>query len=471
MEENKVYICIDLKSFYASVECVDRKLNPLDTNLVVADITRTNKTVCLAVTPSLKAYGISGRARLFEVIDKVKQINLERKQKINNVPFIGKSFINSELENNPLLELDYLIAPPRMKQYIKYSTNIYKIYLKYIANEDIHVYSIDEVFCDITNYLKLYKCSAVELVTKILNDIYKNIGITATAGIGTNLYLAKIAMDIIAKHKEPNEFGVRVAVLDEKSYRELLWNHQPLTDFWRIGPGYSEKLNSKQIKTMGDIAKTSLENENLLYNLFGINAELLIDHAWGYEPCTIKDIKNYQPTTNSISSSQVLKKPYNFQKTEIIVKEMVELLSLELVKKKLITNSLSLTIKYEKVKNNNQKLFSHSSVKFNYTSKTSILMQEAITLYEKIIKKNLLVRKIHIAIHNLVRENFIEEKLYDQLSLFSNNIDNLDTEKQLQKTIIDLKIRYGKNVILRGMNFRDGATTIERNKQIGGHRE
>ena len=342
-----IYVSIDLKSFYASVECNERGLNPITTNLVVADSSRTEKTICLAVSPSLKSYGIPGRARLFEVVQKVKEINIERKRHAPNQTFTGSSYDNIALKRNSDLELTYLVAPPRMAYYIKYSTKIYNIYLKWFSSDDIYVYSIDEVFIDITHYLKTYKLSARDLVTKVVQDIYENTGITATAGIGTNLYLCKVAMDIVAKHVEPNKNGVRIAGLDELTYRKLLWDHRPLTDFWRVGKGYSNKLEEHRIYTMGDIARTSLNNEDLLYKLFGVNAELLIDHAWGYEPCTIKQIKSYKPSTNSICSGQVLHCPYDYKKTELIVKEMAELLSLDLVEKNLVTDQIVLTIGYD----------------------------------------------------------------------------------------------------------------------------
>ena len=342
-----IYVSIDLKSFYASVECNERGLNPITTNLVVADSSRTEKTICLAVSPSLKSYGIPGRARLFEVVQKVKEVNIERKRHAPNQTFTGSSYDNIALKRNSDLELTYLVAPPRMAYYIKYSTKIYNIYLKWFSSDDIYVYSIDEVFIDITHYLKTYKLSARDLVTKVIQDIYENTGITATAGIGTNLYLCKVAMDIVAKHVEPNKNGVRIAGLDELTYRKLLWNHRPLTDFWRVGKGYSNKLEEHRIYTMGDIARTSLNNEDLLYKLFGVNAELLIDHAWGYEPCTIKQIKSYKPSTNSICSGQVLHCPYDYKKTELIVKEMAELLSLDFVEKNLVTDQIVLTIGYD----------------------------------------------------------------------------------------------------------------------------
>ena len=346
-EEQHIYVSIDLKSFYASVECKERGLDPITTNLVVADGSRTEKTICLAVSPALKAYGIPGRARLFEVVQKVKEINIERKRKNRNNTFSGKSYNDIELKKNPNLELSYIIAQPRMSYYMKYSTNIYNIYLKWFSSKDIYVYSVDEVFIEITHYLKIYKMNARDLVTKVIKDVYDNTGITATAGIGTNLYLCKIAMDIGAKHVKPNDQGVRIACLDEMTYRKMLWHHRPITDFWRVGKGYAKKLEEHGIYTMGDVAKTSVMNEELLYKLFGINAELLIDHAWGWEPVTIEQIKSYKPESNSICSGQVLHCPYNFEQTRLIVKEMTELLTLDLVEKKLVTSQFVLTIEYD----------------------------------------------------------------------------------------------------------------------------
>jgi DNA polymerase V len=495
-------MCIDLKSFYASVECRERGLDPITTNLVVADSSRTEKTVCLAVTPSLKKYGISGRARLFEVIQKVKEINYERRKKAPNHNFIGSSYNDLELTKSPELELSYIIAPPRMSYYIKYSTQIYNIYLKYVAPEDIYAYSIDEVFCDITNYLDFYKLPPNELVTKIIQDVYDNTGITATAGIGTNLYLAKIAMDIGAKHVKPNKNGVRIAELNEMSYRKMLWNHRPLTDFWRVGKGYATKLEAHGIYTMGDVARCSINNEELLYKLFGVNAELLIDHSWGYEPCTLKHVKEYKPETNSISSGQVLHCPYDYQKTKLIVKEMTDLLVLELVEKKLVTNQIVLTIGYdvENMANTSigrmyngetttdrygRKIPKHSHGTINLecnTSSTKIIMEAVMQLYDRIINDKLLVRRLNITANNVVREqNIVEEKPFEQIDLFTDyellnkqkqqeEKDRKD-EKKLQQALIDIKKKYGKNAVLKGMNFIDGGTTIERNSQIGGHKE
>ena len=497
---NRIYMCIDLKSFYASVECVERKLNPLTTNLVVADESRTEKTICLAVTPSLKQYGLSGRSRLFEVIQKVNEINKQRKSKIKT-KFIDKSFDDNELKNNSKLELDYIIAPPRMNLYMKYSAEIYNIYLKYLSEEDIYVYSIDEVFCDITNYLKLYKLKPKELVTKMIQDVYETTGITATAGIGTNMYLAKVAMDIVAKHVKANEQGVRIAVLNEMAYRRLLWEHKPLTDFWRVGKGISKKLENNGMFTMGDIALTSIENENKLFKLFGINAELLIDHAWGYEPCTISDVKKYKPKNNSISSGQVLHEPYDYEKAKLIVMEMTELLSLDLVNKNIVTDEIVLEISYDSSNLDNIGIFSkyigevkedyygrlvpksaHGSIRLDHmTSSTKLIMKSVLQLYEKNVNKDLLVRKVNISFNNIIKnDSSINKPIYKQFDLFSNNEEEIknkekelsdeEDERKIQKTILDIKSKYGKNAILKGMNLMEGATTIDRNKQVGGHK-
>ncbi len=496
--EQHIYVSIDLKSFYASVECQERGLNPITTNLVVADISRTEKTICLAVSPSLKSYGIPGRARLFEVIQKVKEVNIERKRKAPNQTFTGSSYDNTAILKNPDLELSYIIAPPRMGFYMKYSTNIYNIYLKWFSSDDIYVYSIDEVFIDVTHYLKTYHMTARELVTHVIQDVYKNTGITATAGIGTNLYLCKIAMDIVAKHVEPNKNGVRIAGLDEMTYRKLLWNHRPLTDFWRVGSGYAKKLEAHGIYTMGDVARTSIQNEELLYKLFGINAELLIDHAWGWEPVNIKQIKEYKPENNSISSGQVLHCPYDYEKTKLIIKEMTELLTLDLVKKNLVTNQIVLTVGYDIenltdpfIKNlykgeittdrYGRKIPKHAHGTINLdhkTSSTKIIMDAIMKLYERIINKQLLVRRINITVNNVVDE-FTEKnkKTYEQIDLFTDyqqkaeKLQKEKMEKELQKAMIGIKNKYGKNAVIKGMNLQDGGTTIDRNKQIGGHME
>lgn len=495
----KVYMCIDLKSFYASVECVERGLNPLNTNLVVADSSRTEKTVCLAITPSLKQYGLGGRARLYEVVQKVKEINRDRSKKINYRKFLGKSYLDNELKRNYGLELDFIIVPPQMKKYMKYSTDIYNIYLKYISKEDIYVYSIDEVFCDISSYLSIYNLTPKELTSKIIQDVYKTTGITATAGIGTNMYLAKVCMDIVAKHCEPNEIGVRIAEIDERKYKELLWNHKPLTSFWRVGPGIAKKLEQNGMYTMGDIARCSINNENLLYKLFGVNAEFLIDHAWGWEPVGIKEVKEYKPSTNSISQGQVLHCPYDYKKTKLIVKEMVDLLSLDLVAKRKITNQLVLTIGYdiENLKSKNIEYdgettfdhygreipkHAHGTINLDYrTSSTKILLRKCIELYERIINRNLLVRRINITACNIVDESELgKEEVHEQLSLFNNNskktiLDEKEKQQQemdikLQRTLLEIKEKYGKNAILKAMNLEEGATAKDRNEQVGGHK-
>ncbi len=489
---NKVYICIDLKSFYASVECRERHLDPLHTNLVVADPTRTEKTICLAVSPSLKKYGISGRARLYEVIQKVKEINKERKYKNHNKPFQGKSYLEKELETNPSLELDFIAAPPRMKYYMKYSTQIYDIYLRFVAPEDIFAYSIDEVFCDITNYLKTYKMTPKEMITKMIQTVYEETGITATGGIGSNMYLAKIAMDIVAKHAEANEYGVRIAELNEDSYRRLLWNHKPITDFWRVGKGIATRLEKKKIYTMGDLARASLEREELLYKEFGIGAEFLIDHAWGWEPCTMKDVKNYRPKIHSLSSGQVLHKPYDYKHAKLIVKEMMDNLSLELVYKGVVTNQLVLDIGYDV---ENLKFYqgevttdfygrkvpkhAHGTIRLKeYTSSTKILTDHIIKLYEEIMNPDLVVRRINITAGNLISQKKEENApKIEQLDLFTPVEDkkekkqNKEKENNLQKTLLEIKNKYGKNAILRGMNLEEGGTAIDRNRQVGGHKE
>jgi DNA polymerase V len=501
-EEKRIYAAIDLKSFYASVECRERGLDPITTNLVVADKSRTEKTICLAVTPALKAYGIPGRARLFEVVQKVKEINYERKRKAPNNEFTGESYNDIELKNNPSLKLDYIVAPPRMAYYMKYSTGIYNIYLKYFSSEDIVVYSIDEVFCDITKYLKTYKTTPVELITKVLKDVYETTGITATAGIGTNLYLCKIAMDIVAKHVKPNKNGVRIACLDEMLYRKLLWNHTPITDFWRVGKGYAKRLEKNRIFTMGDVARVSVENEELLYKMFGINAELLIDHSWGWEPCTIKDIKAYRPSSNSLSLGQVLHCPYNYEQTKIIVKEMTESLTLDMVEKHLVTSQIVLTIGYDVENLSNpsiSKLYNgevtidrygrnipkhaHGTINLDHkTSSTKLITEAVVELFERIIDKNLLTRRITVVANNVISESQANsENKFEQINLFTNFGELNEqkekqrkkelAEKEMQKAIINIKKKYGKNAILKGMNFEEGATMRDRNGQIGGHKE
>ena len=506
-DQDHTYIAIDLKSFYASVECIERHLDPLTTNLVVADASRTEKTICLAVSPALKAYGIPGRARLFEVVQRVKVVNAERRGRAPRRQFIASSYNDIELKAKPELELTYITAPPRMALYMEYSTRIYEIYLKYIAPEDIHVYSIDEVFMDVTQYLKTYGMSAHELVIKIVRDVLKETGITATAGIGSNLYLCKIAMDIVAKHVPADKDGVRVAELNEMSYRRLLWNHKPLTDFWRVGRGYSKKLEEVGLYTMGDIARCSVGkptdyyNEDLLYKIFGINAELLIDHAWGWEPCTIKDVKAYKPSTNSLSSGQVLTCPYDFDKGKLIVREMTELLVLDLVEKGLVTDQMVLTIGYDienlsdpdirkkytgevTIDHYGRKVpkHAHGTANLGYqTSSTRRITSAMMKLYEEIVNPNLLIRRVNIAANHLVEEIAVKEKdAFVQLNLFTDyeaerkknqeEEEALKKEKRLQKAMLDVKKKYGKNAILKGTNLEEGATTIERNRQIGGHK-
>lgn len=494
---NRVYACIDLKSFYASVECRERGLDPLTTNLVVADSERTEKTICLAVSPSLKAFQIPGRARLFEVVQKVREANYKRKKDYNIYRFTSKSYDINELKKNKNLAIDFIIAKPRMSYYIKYSTAIYNVYLKYLSKEDIYVYSIDEIFCDITDYLSYSKLTAKELITKIIHDVYETTGITATAGIGTNPYLAKVAMDIVAKKAQPDKYGVRIAYLDEFGYRKFLWSHKPLTSFWRVGVGYAKKLEEHGLYTMGDIARCSLNNEDLLYKLFGVNAELLIDHAWGVEPCTIKDIKSYKPQRNSISTGQVLHCPYDYQKTKLIVKEMADSISLDLVSKNLVTDQLILVIDYDEKNISNsyqgetkkdyygRVVPKHANGTINLTHKTSsskYIKEEIIKLYDKIINKNLLTRRITIVANNLTNINQLENNhKIEQFDLFTdykkleeerNKIKEQEQEEhKLQQTLLDIKNKYGKNAILRGMNFEEGSTAIERNSQIGGHHE
>ena len=495
-------MCIDLKSFYASVECVERKLDPLKTNLVVADESRTDKTVCLAISPSLKQYGLGGRARLFEVKQKVKEINLQRRKLNNYRKFSGKSYLDEELKKNKNLELDFIVAPPRMAYYMKYSTNIYNIYLKYIAPEDILVYSIDEVFIDITDYISLYKCTPRQLVTKMIKDVYETTGITATAGIGTNMFLAKVAMDIVAKKCKPNEFGVRIAGLDEMTFRKKLWDHKPITDFWRVGKGIANKLAKNNMNTMGDVARCSHYNEDLLYKLFGVNAELLIDHAWGWEPCTIEIAKSYKPTETSLSSGQVLHEPYDNKKAKIIVQEMADNLALNLVNKKFLTKQLVLTINYDIENLTNPDIFnkyfgeitldsyrrkipkhSHGTVNLeHYTSSSSIIMESFVNLFDKISNPILLIRKLNLTVSKLICEDKVQtNKKVEQINLFTDykkkeieeakQKDDENKEKEIQKVILQIKNKYGKNAILKGMNLTEGATAIERNKQIGGHHE
>ena len=505
------YIAIDLKSFYASVECVERDLDPLTTNLVVADRTRTDKTICLAVSPSLKAYGISGRARLYQAVAKVDELNSIRKRRLGGGEFERESCISTEIAWDEKCKISFIAAPPRMSLYMEYSSRIYGIYLRYVAPEDIHVYSVDEVFMDVTSYLNTYGLTAYELAKKLIKEVLKETGITATAGIGTNMYLCKVAMDIVAKHVEADEDGSRIAVLDEMSYREKLWSHMPITDFWRVGTGYARKLKDVGLMTMGDVARCSLGrpedyyNEELLYRLFGVNAELLIDHAWGYEPCTIKEVKSYVPETNSISNVQVLKEPYDYEHGLLIVKEMTELLSLSLVEKGYVTDQLVLTVGYDidnltntSIRNQykgeivkdryGRQMPKHAHGTWNLKEKTSssrIICDAMARLYEQIVDPKLLIRRVYVVAAKVTPYSiYIEERdkgeEYVQYDLFTDvdevreeykqQHEQLDREHKLQEAIIGLKKKYGKNAVLKGMNLEEGATTIERNGQIGGHK-
>ena len=501
MSSDRIYAAIDLKSFYASVECRERGMDPLTTNLVVADPERTEKTICLAVTPSLKALGIPGRARLFEVLSRIKAVNYERKKKMSSPEFSGFSYNSLELSVRPDLAVDFIVAPPRMALYVEYSTRIYQVYLKYLAPEDIHVYSIDEVFIDLTAYLGRSKLTPREFVKKLINDVKNTTGITAAAGIGTNLYLCKVAMDITAKHIPEDKDGVRIAELDEMSYRRTLWDHRPLTDFWRVGRGYADTLESHGMFTMGDVARCSLHGEDLLYELFGVNAELLIDHAWGWEPCTIADIKSYKPSTNSISSGQVLQCPYDFDKTKLVLLEMTDMLVLDLVEKGLVTDHIVFMIGYdsENVKNPNimkqydgetatdyygRKVPKHARATINlgkHTSSAKCILEKVSEAFDASVNKKLLSRRITITACNVISESEAAKKTIPvQLDIFTD-IDQLEREqrrearelkkeKSKQKALIEIKNKYGKNAILKGMNYREGATAKDRNNQIGGHK-
>lgn len=489
MTPTKIYACIDLKSYYASAECTARHLDPLTTNLVVADASRTEKTICLAVSPSLKAYGIPGRARLFEVVQKVKEVNAQRLREAvrtrkavykDGVPTFASSSYDSTALSDPSIAVDYLIAPPRMAYYEKVSRQIYGIYLKYIAPEDIVVYSIDECFFDITSYLSHYHMSAHDLVKTMIREVLYTTGITATAGIGTNLYLAKLAMDITAKHAAPDEDGVRIAELDEESFRYLLWDHKPLTDFWMTGPGTVKKLEKHGIHTMGELARYSLNYQDILYKEFGVDAELLIDHAWGLEPCGMKEIKAYKPSTNSISEGQVLSCPYSYDKARIIVQEMADSLVLQLTDKGLVTDSLTLDVGYDRENCDSGKYKgpvhidhygrtvpkgAHGTVKLdNPTNLGSQLIKAAITLFDQITDKALTVRRITIAANRVVKDEGIF-----QVDLFTDTT-KLEKEKQLQEVMLGIKKKFGKNAVLKGTNYLDGATMRERNKTIGGHK-
>ena len=508
MSQSKTYIAIDLKSFYASVECIERGLDPMTTNLLVADAARTEKTICLAVSPSLKSYGISGRARLFEAVARIKEVNAARRETAPGKRLTDRSWDARRLAADPTLAVDYVTAPPRMALYMEYSTRIYRVYLRHVAPEDIHVYSIDEVFMDVTAYLKQSGLSAHDFARKVIRDVLRETGITATAGIGSNLYLCKVAMDILAKHVEPDEDGVRIAELDEYSYRARFWDHRPLTDFWRIGPGIARSLEAHGLYTMGDVARCSVgdpsafHNESLLYRLFGINAELLIDHAWGWESCTLSDIKAYRPESNSISSGQVLQHPYSYEKACLVIREMADLLTLELVEKGLMTNQVILTVGYDIENLTNPSIAqtyngeittdfygrrvpkqAHGSANLGrYTSSTKRIVAATAELARRILDPKLLVRRINITAARVLDEASAREseRKDEQLSMFTDyeaeekekqaEAAALEREKRMQQAVIDIKNKYGKNAIMKGMNLEEGATARERNRQIGGHK-
>ena len=501
--KNRVYIACDLKSFYASVECIERDLDPLATNLVVADKSRTDKTICLAVTPSLKAYGISGRARLFEVVQKVAEVNVQRQQKAPGRQLTGSSWHDPDVKEHPELALDYLVAPPRMAHYIEWGTRIYNVYLKYVAPSDIHVYSIDEVLIDVTNYLPTYGLTPRELARKIVLDVLDTTGITATAGIGTNLYLAKVAMDIWAKHIQPDEKGVRIAEMDEMSYRQRLWDHRPLTDFWRVGRGYAKKLEAQGLCTMGDIARCSIGkptdyyNEELLYRMFGVNAEILVDHAWGYEPTTMADIKAYKPEAKSIGSGQVLTAPYTCGKARMVAWEMADQLALDLVAQRFVTNQLTLTVGYDidNLRDPKRRKQYHGEVKTDrygrqipkhahgtanleeYTASSKRITAAILELYDRIVDEKLLIRRMYLTANRVTAEADVPaEPAMEQMDLFADPVQKeseaaeLARERKLQEAMLGIKSKYGKNAILKGTNLLDGATAAERNDKIGGHR-
>lgn len=501
-DSNRTYIAIDLKSFFASVECVERHLDPLNTNLVVADKSRTSKTICLAVSPSLKAHGIGGRARLFEAEHRVKEVNMLRRMAAPQHRLTGKSYLESELKEHPDWEVDFIAATPRMSLYIDYSSRVYKVYLKYIAPEDIHVYSIDEVFIDATAYLSTYKQTAHELAMQMIRDVLRTTGITATAGIGTNLYLCKVAMDIVAKHMPADEDGVRIAELDEMSYRQQLWDYKPLNKFWRIGHGIASKLAHYGVDTMGKLARLSINDEDLLYRLFGVNAELIIDHAWGWEPCTIKEIKSYRPESCSFSNGQVLQCPYTFKKARVVIQEMADASSLKLVSLRMVTNQLVINVSYDVANLTDDNISSkyqgsivtdhygrmvpksaHGSIRLDdYTSSSHAIITAAAALFDRIANPDLLVRKLNITTSNVIYEDCVPQEPAQptQLDLFTD-YEALEQQKKaeeaqrakerrMQEALLSIKRRFGKNAILRGLNFDEGATAIERNKQIGGHK-
>lgn len=498
-EEQKIYAAIDLKSFYASVECVERGLDPLTSLLVVADESRTEKTICLAVSPALKAYGVGGRARLFEAVQRVAQVNRERLRAAPGHRFSGKSSDDVVIRQHPEMEIDFLRAMPRMGLYINYSSRIYDIYLKYIAPEDIHVYSIDEVFIDLTEYLRLYRTTARELTMRMIRDVLKNTGITATAGIGTNLYLAKVAMDIVAKHIPADSDGVRIAQLDEMEYRRQLWNHKPLTDFWRVGHGTASKLEQCGIDTMGRLARASLTHEEFFYKTFGVNAELLIDHAWGWESCTMAAIKAYRSETASMGSGQVLKEPYTFAKARNVALEMADALSFDLIGKKLVTDQIVLYIGYDRESLSRPEIASsyhgekaldhygrvvpkpvHGTVSLPFASSSGMEIERAVAqAFDTAVDPSLLVRRINITANHIVPENSVAPRLREP-DLFTD-IDEaeeeerrmkekMEKERKMQEAMLGIRRKYGKNAVLKGINYEEGATGRERNSQIGGHK-
>ena len=491
----RTYIAIDLKSFYASAECRDLGLDPLDAALVVADRSRSEKTICLAVSPALKAYGIPGRCRLFEVTERVKEVNAERQRKAPGRRFTGKSASTAELSADPSLALDFIAAPPRMAHYIEVSSAIYRIYLRHISPDDIHVYSIDEVFIDATDYLTIYRLSAHDFAMKLILEVLEETGITATAGIGENMYLAKVAMDIVAKHIPADGNGVRIAELDEMEYRRKLWTHRPITDFWRVGRGYARKLEEKRIFTMGDVARCSVENEEVLYRLFGVNAELLIDHAWGWEPCTMKDIKAYRPESNSLGSGQVLQEPYSAEKARLVLLEMADSLSFQLIGKALATDQIAIYAGYDSVNMNNGFKGStktdfygrtvpksvHQTMKLDsYTSSSKAIMEAAAKLFDASVDRSLLIRRLGVTALNVISERDIPETAEDGPDLFTDpdayekarkKAEELGKkERMLQEAALTIKRKFGGNAILRGMSYEEGATQRERNGMIGGHK-
>lgn len=503
MKEERTYIAIDLKSFYASVECVERGLDPLTTNLVVADASRTEKTICLAVSPALKSYGISGRARLFQVVEQVKEVNAQRKRLLPGGTFTGTSYDAVALKEDPSLAVSYIVASPQMAKYMQVSRQVHAIYLRYIAPEDMHVYSVDEVFLDVTPYLTTYGLSAKDLAMKMILEVLKETGITATAGIGTNLYLCKIAMDVLAKHIPADQNGVRIASLDEYSYREKLWDHKPITDFWRVGRGTAKKLEKLGLYTMGDVAlfSTSSFGEDKLYELFGVNAELLIDHSWGYESCTMQDIKAYKPQKNSLSAGQILPEPYDFEKGKIVVREMADSLALELAEKQLVTSQLVLTVSYaaENLKDPQIRKRYQGKTTTDYygrevpkhghgtihleekTASSRLLAQAALKLYERITVPSLLIRKFTISAENVVNADDGQmETTAHQMDFFTDEEEfekeqeqkakAREKDQRMQEMTLKIRQKYGKNAILKGTDLQEGATTQERNKQIGGHK-